>query len=133
MDNEFDFWQSKTYRVYTGCGNIFITVCSVEGQIVKVILHRKSTCRCDLTFFDALNRQTTFMTNVELEQVVLDLIGNDLPKEGHFCHNYNITVKSKIKNGELGAYSCSDAIAKVLKREMDDGGLIEDVETVESQ
>ena len=117
-DCEFDSFQSSTYKVYTGCGNVYITVCREEGQIVKTILHRKSNCRCDLTFFDALNRQTSFMTNRELEQVIKDLQGNDFPKEGHYCHNYNVTVKTRIKNGEMGAYSCADAIAKCLKREV---------------
>jgi len=115
---EFDKFESKTYKVYTGCGNIYITVCREDGQIVKTILHRKSNCRCDLTFFDALNRQTSFMTNRELEQTIEDLQGNDLPKEGHYCHNYNISVKGRIKSGELGAYSCADAIAKCLKLEV---------------
>jgi len=117
---DFDTWQSKTYRVYTGCGNIYITICREDGQIVKTIIHRKSNCRCDLTFFDSLNRQTTFMTNRELEQTITDLLGNDLPKEGHYCHNYNITVKGKMKQGLMGAYSCSDAIARALKREIDE-------------
>lgn len=122
MENNtgFEFFNSRTYQIYTGCGNIYITICKEEGQIVKTIIHRKSVCRCDLTFFDTMNRQTSFQTNRELEQAIMDLQGNDHPREGHFCHNYNITVRGKIKQGLLGAYSCSDAVARCLKREIDE-------------
>jgi hypothetical protein len=118
MSDGFEYTPSRTYCVYTGCGNIFITVCSVEGQIVRVITHRKSVCECDLTFFDALNRQTSFQTNRELEQAISDLRGNDLPKDGHFCRKYNASVKGKIKQGILGGYSCADAVAKVIEKEI---------------
>lgn len=121
-EEDFESWESKTYKIYTGCGNIYITICRTDGQIVKTIIHRKSACRCDLTFFDALNRQTTFMTNRELEQTISDLLGNDLPKEGHYCHNFNASVKGRIKKGLLGAYSCADAIARVLKKEVEYAG-----------
>jgi hypothetical protein len=117
-ETEFDWWPSTTTRIFTGCGHMFITVCRDEGQIERVITHRKSVCKCDLTFFDALNRQTTFMTNRELEQAIEDLRGSDHPKEGHFCREYNVSVKSAMKQGRLAAYSCADAISKVLEREI---------------
>lgn len=115
---DFDSIPSKTYRVYVGCGNIFITVCRVEGQVVKVILHRKSACICDISFFDALNRLCSFATNHDLEMVLDDLRGNDLPKDGHFCQQYGIAVKSKMKQGFLGAYSCADAVVKAVEAEI---------------
>ena len=120
-DEDFDFFNSRTYPINTGCGKLFITVCSLNGQIVKVIAHRKSVFHCDLTFFDALNRQTSFMTNRELEQTIEDLKGNDSPKEGHYCTKYNVTVKTKIKAGEMGAYSCADAMARAIEKDIKEG------------
>ena len=115
---ELEYFPSKTYRVYVGCGNIFITVCQVEGQIVRVILHRKSACICDISFFDALNRLCSFATNHDLEVVLEDLRGNDLPKDGHYCQQYSIAVKGKMKQGLLGAYSCADAVVKAIEAEI---------------
>jgi hypothetical protein len=113
----FDHWQSKTYSYKVGCGKLFVTIISDEGQIVRVITHRKSVFDCDLTFFDALNRQTSFQTNRELEQTIKDLRGNDMPKEGHFCRKYGIAVKSALKRGDLAGYSCADAVARALENE----------------
>lgn len=118
--DEFESYQSKTYRVATGCGHMFITICSIDGQIIRVIIHRKSVCECDLTFFDALNRQTSFQTNRELEQTIQDLRGNDLPREGHYCKNYNARIKGIIKRGGMGAYSCADAVGLVIRKEIDE-------------
>jgi len=117
----FDSFDSATYSVYCGCGHIYITILSKEGTIIKVIAHRKSKFRCDITFFDALNRQTSFQTGRELEQVIDDLRGvsADFGKEAHFCQNYNITVKAKLKQGLLAGLSCADAVAKALEKEIE--------------
>jgi hypothetical protein len=103
-----------------GCGVIFITIAYENGQIIRVISHRKSTFDCDLTFFDALNRQTSFQTNRELEQTILDLQGNDMPKEGHFCRKYGVSVKNARKKGKIGGYSCADAVSQVLRKAIDE-------------
>ncbi len=118
MMDDFENWDSTTTAVQTGCGKLYITVVKHEGQILKVITHRKSNFECDLTFFDALNRQTSFQTNRELEQTINDLRGAEGQKEGHFCRKYGIQVRSAIKQGMLGAYSCADAVARVLEREI---------------
>jgi hypothetical protein len=49
---------------------------------------------------------------------VEDLQGNDLPREGHFCHKYGIIVKSAVKKGKLGAFSCVDAVSQAIRREI---------------
>jgi len=118
MSEDFDSWTSRTYSFQVGCGKIFITVVSYAGQIIKVITHRKSIFACDLTFFDALNRQTSFQTNRELEQAIDDLMGNEHPREGHFCHKYGIKVKSAVKQGKLGAFSCVDAVSQAIRKEI---------------
>lgn len=116
IEEDFNCFPSKTYCVKTGCGKLYITICKNDGQILKVISNRKSAFRCDLTFFDALNRQTSFMTNRELEQAIDDLRGGEM----HKCKNFNISVKSAWKRGELGAYSCADAVARCLERELNE-------------
>jgi hypothetical protein len=115
---DFENWNSATYCAKVGCGKVYITVVNQDGQILRVITHRKSVCQCDLTFFDALNRQTTFQTNRDLEVAIKDLLGNDHKQEGHFCSRYNAGVKGAFKRGELAGYSCPDAIARVLQKEI---------------
>ena len=118
MKDDFEFWNSRTYKVLTGCGSLFVTILNEEGAIIRVIAHRKSCFECDITFLDALNRQTTFATNRELEQAIYDLKGNDTPKEGHYCRKFHAGVKGIIKRGGLGAYSCADAVARCLEKEI---------------
>ncbi len=115
---DLEVWDSKTYKVRVGCGNVFITIVKNDGQVIRVITYWKTTFHCDVTFFDALNRQTSFQTNRELEQAIKDLKGNDSQKEGHFCCKYSVSVKGYIKQNKLGAYSCADAIARVLEKEI---------------
>ena len=118
---DLESFPSLTFAFQVGCGKLFITVIHHEGQIIKVITHRKSVFLCDLTFFDALNRQTSFVTNRELEQAIEDLKGFEgVPHASHYCQNYNVTVKSALKNGRLGAYSCSDAVARALEKAIDE-------------
>ena len=118
MIENFEFWDSATYRVLTGCGHLYVTVCSMEGSIIKVIAHRKTSFMCDITFFDLMNRATTFMTNRDPEQAVEDYRGNYHQKEGHYCEKCHVGVKGSIKRGELAAYSCADAVSRVLEKEI---------------
>ena len=119
-NDSFDCKHSKTYIAHTGCGKLFVTVVFFDRQIIRVIAHRKSSFECDVTFFEALNRQTTFMTNRELDQVIYDLKGNEDQREGHFCKNYSIAVKAYMKKGLIGAYSCTDAVARVLEKAIEE-------------
>ena len=84
------------------------------------MVSRKGHCECDATFFEILSRLTSFATNRELEQAIKDLKGNDHPQFGHFCRKFHAGVKGLIKRGGLGAYSCSDAVARVLEKETED-------------
>ena len=119
LEEDVELFDSKTYRTNVGCGHFYITVCKKDGQIVRVIIYPKRDFDCDITFFDALNRQTTFQTNRELEQAVKDLKGNDHPKEGHYCKGYGIKVKSAMKSGKFWGYSCADAVSQILTKEIE--------------
>jgi hypothetical protein len=109
---------SRTYSILCGCGKLYVTVYDMPEGGKNVLIHRKSTFACDMTLLDALQRQTTFQTRRELKQAIKDLKGNDDPRLGHRCEKFHIGIKGAIKQGKLAAYSCSDAIARILEREV---------------
>ena len=116
MKEDFDSWKSQTWGVPVGCGKLYINICWQDGQVVKVSAFHKSSFSCDATFFESLNRQTTFQTNREIEQTIKDLMGNDDPRLGHFCQKFHAGLKGIIKKGGIVGYSCSDALAKCLEK-----------------
>jgi hypothetical protein len=107
---DFKPYPSKTYAVKTGCGNMYVTVMFVEDKPNRIFIHRSSNLQCDLIYLDSLQRQSTFQTQRDMKQLIKDLRGN----EGHCCKTFNISLKNMIKNGKLAAFSCPDAIARVL-------------------
>jgi len=111
QDEYLEFQPSKTYRVKVGCGNRYITLIYDKDKIDRVMVHRCSKSSCPHTYIDSLARQATFGVRRDVDQVISDLIGG----EHHHCDQYNISVKSAIKQGIMGAFSCSDAVARVLK------------------
>jgi hypothetical protein len=82
----------------------------------NILIHRKSKAACDMTFFDALQRQSTFQTRRDIHQLIRDLKGSEGDK--HYCHKFGVHIKGMMKEGKLAAYSCSDAIARVLRYEL---------------
>lgn len=105
---------SKTYKIVTGCGNVYITLDYKDGKIDRIRFQRNSKLKCPITMLDALGRQTTYEIRRDVEQAIEDLRGG----EDHRCDTYSIVVKSALKQGKLAAYSCQDAVAKVLEREL---------------
>jgi hypothetical protein len=106
--------KSKTYCVYVGCGKIYVTVDRDDENFQRICINRNSKdLKCPLTAIDSLNRSATFKAKREPRQVVKDELGS----ERHCCDTFDIAVKSRMKAKKLAAYSCSDAIARVLMRE----------------
>lgn len=103
-------YTSKTYAVRTGCGNLYITVMNMDDKPNRIFIHRDSKVECDLIYLDSLQRQSTFQTQRDMKQLIKDLRGN----ENHYCKQFNASLKGMIKHGKLAAYSCPDAVAKVL-------------------
>jgi len=112
-------WSSKTYRYYVGCGNAYITVdYNKDGSIARVCLQRNSKMKCSMTALDALSRQATYTARRDVKQAVKDLVGVDKQGKVIPCEEYSIAVKNAGKKGHAWAYSCQDAVAKVLVREL---------------
>ena len=117
---------SKTFKCFVGCGNIYVNVeLDEEGKPHKVRMQRTSKTHCSPTTLDSLFRSCTFETRRDIKQAIkdhrakVDISNKDVGYE--VCDMFNIGVKSKMKQGELAAYSCSDAIARVLERVIDNG------------
>jgi hypothetical protein len=99
------FYNSKTYAIRCGCGNLYVTIdYNTDGSFHKLRIPRNTKFNCTLIARDSLAKQATFQARREPKQAVKDLKGN----KAHACKNYNITCK---------AFSCSDAVAQVLRRE----------------
>ena len=104
---------SKTYKVLVGCGNIYIT-CDLkeDGSLHKVRMQRTSKVKCSISILQPLFRSATFQSRRDILQAIKDHKGS----EAYACDRYNIIIKSAMKQGKLAAYSCADAIARVLER-----------------
>lgn len=114
-DEKFNMttYKSITWKVQTGCGKLYITILfNEDGSLHKVLIPRTSKFQCSVTMRDGLARQATFQGRRDLKQLVKDLRCD----EKHACDGFNVSVKSAIKNGEMGAYSCADAVAKVIEK-----------------
>jgi len=97
---------SKTYCIKCGCGNLYITIeLNSDGSFHKVRLPRNTKFNCSLVMRESLAKAATFKCRREPEQFVKDNKGN----KAHACERYNITCK---------AYSCADAVAQVIRREL---------------
>lgn len=105
---------SKTYKVYVGCGHVYVTVDFKEGALYRVRINRNSKdLKCPFTAIETINRNATYKARRDPRQLVKDEIGS----ERHACDAFTVAVKARIKRGELAAYSCSDAVARCLLRE----------------
>ena len=101
--------KSKTYKVVVGCSNIYIT-CDFDkdGKIDKIRMQQNNKLHCSLAILKPLFKSVTFETRRDVRQTIKD------HKSIVACKMFNIKVKSAMKKGELSAYNCSDAIARVL-------------------
>ena len=103
---------SKTWKVVVGCGNLYVTVeFNEDGSIHKIRIPRNTKFKCSLMMRDRLAKQSTFQARQNVKQLVKDLKGS----MDDTCEEYNIMVKSAMKTGKLAAYSCQDAVARVVE------------------
>jgi len=113
----FDFKFGKTFKVLTGCGNIYITAEFVERGLHKIYMQRCSKLHCSPTVLNPLFRSATFQSRRDIQQAIKDNKATFDPKTGvvECCDKFNITVKSAKGKDELWAYSCADALARCLE------------------
>ena len=112
---DFESWSSKTVKVITGCGNLYITIDYKEdGTVHKVKLQRNSKFACPITVRESLGKQATFQARRDIKQMIKDLKGD----KDNSCDKYDITIKNETEKGRLTAFSCSDAVARVLESNM---------------
>ena len=111
------FKPSKTYKVLVGCGNIYITTDYKEnGDLHKIRLQRTSKLKCSPSLLHPLFSSATFQSRRDIKQSIKDHKGSEVDA----CEKFNISIKSAMKQGKLAAYNCSDAIARVLERVLDE-------------
>jgi len=108
---EFAYKPSKTFKVRVGCGSIYLTTDFTDKGLHKIRMQRTSKLHCSPAILNPLFRSATFQSRRDIQQAIKDNKGSEV----NACEKFNITVKSAMKKGELSAYSCSDALAKVLE------------------
>jgi ribonucleoside-diphosphate reductase alpha chain len=93
----------KTYKVKTGCGNLYVSVNSDDEKVFEVFAKLGKSGGCPSCFTEALTRSISLghRAGVELEEYVKDL-------SGIHCSNPTVFEGDTIK-------SCPDAISQVLK------------------
>lgn len=119
VDNlDFKAAPSKTYKVLTGCGNIYISATFNDNHLHKIKMERTNKLHCSPTLLGSLFRSITFQSRRDIKQSIKDLKGS----QEDACDKFNITVKAQMRGGDLAAYSCSDAIARVLEKILKENG-----------
>lgn len=109
-------WASKTIRCIVGCGPIYITLdYNPDGSLHKVYMQRTNKLHCSPSVLTPLFKSCTYTSRRDIKQAIKDYEGSEVDA----CEKFNISIKSKMKQGELCAYSCSDAISRVLRGEID--------------
>ena len=113
QDFNLSFKPSKTYRCAVGCGNIYIT-CDMkeDGKLHKIRMQRTSKLKCAPSILHSLFTSTTFQSRRDINQAIKDHKSFEMDA----CDKFHIGLKGRMKKGELVAYNCSDAIARVLER-----------------
>lgn len=109
--------KSKTYKVLTGCGNIYITADFKDNMLHKIYMQRTSKLHCSPTTLRSLFRSATYQSRRDMVQSIKDHEATFDKHTGKIecCEKYNASVKGAKGRDELWAYSCSDALATCLK------------------
>ena len=77
-------------------------------------MQRTNKLHCSPSVLVPLFKSCTYTSRRDMKQAIKDYAGTEVDA----CEKFNIKIKSAMKQGELCAYSCSDAISRVLKREL---------------
>lgn len=96
--------QGATYRIVTGCGNLYVTVNVDEGgKIFEVFTQMGKAGGCAASQAEAIGRlvSTSLRAGVDADALVEQL-------KGIRCHNPKLTDGRKV-------LSCSDALAQALE------------------
>ena len=103
---EDKIYPERTYAIKVGCGTLLIIFeREKDGRFHKIRIPRMKDFNCAVTARDALARDATYKMRRDPKQLIKDLKGS----KAHHCEHYNITCK---------AYSCEDAMARVIEREI---------------
>ncbi|CAK0754939.1 hypothetical protein CCP1ISM_50017 [Azospirillaceae bacterium] len=77
-------------------------------------MQRTNKLHCSPSILTPLFKSCTYTSRRDILQAIKDFHGTEVDA----CDKFNIKVKSLMKQGGLGAYSCSDAISRVLSKEL---------------
>jgi hypothetical protein len=111
-DVQDKYLRSKTYRVATGCGSVYITAdFNSDNSLHKIYMQRTSKLSCSPSLLAPLFRSATYQGRRDIQQAIKDHKGSLVDA----CDKFNVSLKNRMYNGELVAYNCSDAVARCLE------------------
>lgn len=98
----------QTYKIKTGCGNLYITINEHKGLPFEVFATMGKAGGCADSQIETIGRLISLglRNKLEMKELVRQM-------SGICCH-------SAISVGEEKVLSCADAIAKVFKRYLDE-------------
>lgn len=93
-------------KTTTGCGNLYITVCRVDGKLIELFASLGKAGGCAKAQLEAITRLISVGTRYGMpeEEIIDQLRGIKCPSPG-------------IDDG-VQVLSCADAISKILKGEI---------------
>lgn len=107
MEQRPEKLNSKRYLKMTGCGHLYIHIVRKEGKIYEVFLVMGKSGVCANAQNESIGRLVSLLLEkgvVSVEEVIKELKG--------------IECSSPVE----GIKSCADAVAQVLREEMEGGG-----------
>lgn len=104
----------NTYRIRTGCGNLYVTITRDEGGLIETFAHLGRAGQCGAAQTEAICRSVSvgLRSGIDANVYVKQLSGIKCPSPG-------------LEEG-VQVLSCADAISKALKEELAEKGEVDD-------
>jgi len=108
--------QGTSYRIEVGCGHLYVTAAKAEGNLIEIFATLGKSGGCAMSQLEGLTRSISLglKYRVPVEEYIKEL-------EFIRCPCPALDPNEEVSGSEEIS-SCSDAIAKVLKRETKKGG-----------
>jgi len=108
--------QGTTYKIEVGCGHLYVTAAKANGDLIEVFATLGKAGGCAMSQLEALTRSISLglKFGVPTQEYINEL-------EFIRCPSPALNPNEEVSDSEQ-ILSCADAIAKVLKKELEKKG-----------